>query len=529
MVTGVGGLVLFLLVVCVYQPVWLGGFIWDDADHLTQNPCVVGPLGLKEIWTTGQGQFYPLVLTLFWIEHALWGLSVLPYHLVDVLLHAGSAFLLWRVLLRLRVPGAWLGAALWAVHPVDVESVAWISETTNTLSALFYLLTILLFVRSLEPGEADRKSRLWHDAPMWLCAALALSAKSSTVILPLVLALAAWWREGGIFPRILARLVPVLVLALVAAIVTLWVQHAQEQAVPDVSLAGSWPERLCTAGCATWFYLGKLFWPHPLIAIYPRWSIDPSHLVAWLLLVAWMFLLVVPGWRRGPVARGLFFVAAYFTIALLPVLGFVEQSFFRFSFVADHFQYLASMGPLAALGAGLSVLGDFVVRKRRWLFSGLAALLLAALGAMAWNRVWAFGSQEALWRDTLAKNPRCAPAYDNLGWALAQQGRLDEAVTLYHQALEIDPRSFGALYNLGNAYLQNGQVAEAIDEYRAALAVRPGDAHLHSNLGVALLQAGELNQSASEQEEALRLAPGDPGALRNLAQVRALQGRKGPP
>jgi len=141
------GLILVVAVIATYSPVWHAGFIWDDDLLVTANPVIIGPLGLKEIWTTSAADICPLTLTTFWVEHALWGLAPLPYHLVNVLLHAACAVLLWRVLLGLRIPGAWLGSALWALHPLQVESVAWITEMKNTQSGLFYLLTILFFVR----------------------------------------------------------------------------------------------------------------------------------------------------------------------------------------------------------------------------------------------------------------------------------------------------------------------------------------------------------------------------------------------
>ena len=176
------GLILILVVILAYTPIWRAGFIWDDDAMLTANPCIVGPLGLKEIWTTNAADICPFVITTFWVEHALWGLAPLPYHLVNVLMHGACAVLLWRVLRSLRVQGAWLGAALWALHPVAVESVAWITEMKNTESALFFLLSILFFVKSLRAKEVNGRNRVgWDYALSLLFAALAMASKSSTV------------------------------------------------------------------------------------------------------------------------------------------------------------------------------------------------------------------------------------------------------------------------------------------------------------------------------------------------------------
>jgi protein O-mannosyl-transferase len=211
------GLMLILFVILAYTPVWKAGFVWDDEPILTANPCIIGPLGLKEIWTTPGADICPLTLSTFWAEHALWGLNPLPYHLVNVLMHGLSAVLLWRVLRSLRLPGAWLGAALWAIHPVGVESVAWITEMKNTESGLFFLLSILFFVRWLRAKNlGGRTGGRWSYALSLLFAALAMAAKSSTVILPVVLCLCAWWIEGRWHWRNVARTVPIFLMAIAA-------------------------------------------------------------------------------------------------------------------------------------------------------------------------------------------------------------------------------------------------------------------------------------------------------------------------
>jgi len=217
------GLILVLSVILTYAPVWRAGFIWDDDVVLTTNPCIVGPLGLKEIWTTDAADICPLVLTTFWVEHALWGLAPLPYHLVNVLLHGACAVLLWQVLRRLRVQGAWLGAALWALHPVVVESVAWITEMKNTESGLFFLLSIIFFVSWLRAKDLNgRTGGGWNHALTLIFAALAMAAKSSTVILPVVLCLCAWWMEGRWYWRNLARVLPMFLMAIAASAVSIW-------------------------------------------------------------------------------------------------------------------------------------------------------------------------------------------------------------------------------------------------------------------------------------------------------------------
>ncbi len=280
------GAILVAAVASAYLPVLDAGYIWDDDLHLTHNPCVVGPLGFQGIWTSAEATYYPLVLTTFWIEHKLWGLAPLPYHLVNVLVHAACGLLLWRVLERLRVRGAWLGAAIWSLHPVQVESVAWVTELKNTQSCLFFLLAVLAFLRW-------RRSHAWGVyALAILCAAAAITSKSSTVMLPVILALCQWWDEGEFRFRDAAPLVPFGFVSGAASLWTIWEQRIHAGASGG-EWAQTWAERLIVASRVPWFYAGKLAWPHPLIFIYPRWSIDPAQLLAYVPLVAALAVAVV--------------------------------------------------------------------------------------------------------------------------------------------------------------------------------------------------------------------------------------------
>jgi hypothetical protein len=242
------GATLMLFVILAYTPVWHAGFIWDDDTILTGNPRIIGPLGLKEIWTTSAADICPLTITTFWVEHAIWGLAPLPYHLVNVLMHGASAILLWRVLRNLRVPGAWLGAAFWALHPVEVESVAWITEMKNTESALFFLASILFFVKWLQAKELThrRNGGSRNYALCLLFAALAMASKSSTVILPVALCLCAWWTEGRWYWRNVARIAPLFLMSIAASALSIWTQGLQLAAVTDSQWVRTWPQRLIT-------------------------------------------------------------------------------------------------------------------------------------------------------------------------------------------------------------------------------------------------------------------------------------------
>jgi tetratricopeptide (TPR) repeat protein len=499
-------LILILLVIQVYLPVWWAGFIWDDGKLSTANPCIVGPLGLKEIWTTKAADICPLTITTFWVEYALWGLPPLGYHLANVFQHAASAVVLWRVLLSLRVPGAWLGAALWAVHPVEVESVAWVSEMKNTESGLFFLLSILFFVRWLKAREIDgRKSGGWNYALTLLFAALAMASKSSTVILPVVLCLCAWWTEGRWHWRNLVKVGPIFLMSAAATIPSIWTQNLQ--IANDSTPLHSWPERLVTAGDVVCFYLGKLIWPHPLITIYPRWQIDAGQWISYLPLLAVISVLFILWLKRESWSRPWFFAFAYFLVALFPVLGLASLSFSGLSFVADHFQYLASMGPLALAGAGMARFSDFVIPEKPWLQSSLCAGLLLILGMTSWQRTWVYENEETLWTDTLAQNPNCCLGYVYLGLALVDKGHVDEGMTQYQKALEINPNYDAAYVSLGLALLQKGQVDEAVAQFQRALEINPDYAEAHLKLGDVLLQRNQTDEAIAEYQKTLEIDP----------------------
>lgn len=516
------GLILILFVILVYTPVWRAGFIWDDDAILTANPCIVGPLGFKEIWTTSAADICPLTLTTFWVEHALWGLSPLPYHLVNVLMHGLSAILLWRVLGSLRVQGAWLGAALWAIHPVGVESVAWITEMKNTESGLFFLLSILFFVRWLRAKELGGRTGGGRSYALSLFfAALAIASKSSTIILPVVLCLCVWWIEGRWSWRNAARVVPIFPMAVAASALSIWTQGLQ-LAATDPQWVRTWPQRLATAGAAVWFYFAKLIWPHPLLTIYPRRQIDAGQWVSYLPLLALIVILSIFWLKREPWSRACFFAFAYFGMALLPGLGLLDNPIFRLSFVFDHFQYLGSIGPLALAATGLVRLSDFFLPKKPRLQSALCAELLLILGITSWHRTSVYKSEYALWTDELAKNPNCWLGHYNLGHTLLQNGQLDDAVAQYQKAVEINPSYFEAHQNLGVALGQKGQLDEAINQFQEALKINPNRFEAHQGLGAALGQKGKLDEAIDQFQEVLRLKANYSPAQDNLDKAQAL-------
>ncbi len=500
-----------LITAAAYWPVLKAGFIWDDDDHLTRNPCIIGPLGFKEIWTSIRAFYYPLVLTTFWLLHKLVALNPLPYHALNVLIHAGSALLLWRVLQLLDVRGAWLGAALWAVHPVMVQSVAWITELKNTQSCFFYLMSILFFLKA-DGNETSRQRWKWCFGLSLLSFVMAITSKPSTAMLPVVLALCLWWRRRQFRWRDLAGLVPFLLISAAASAWTIWEQKFHSGAL-GTTWAQTWPQRLAIAGYDVWFYLAKLLWPHPLIFIYPRWKIDTRNLAVFLPLLAVVTGMLLLWWKRNGPLRSVFFGASYFLVSLFPLLGFFNVYFFSYSYVSDHFQYLASMGLAALAGAALSRSPQII-----------CLALLGIFGLLTWHQTQIYRDPEALWYDTIAKNPRCGMAHNNLGVVLKDRGHVSEAMLEYREAIKIDPDNAGAHNNLGNALVKIGQVEEAIAEYQTGLRIEPAFAEGYDNLGNAFLQKGQLNEAIACFQKTCELKPNYAEARNDLGNALLIKG-----
>ena len=517
---------LIVLVLIAYAQVCQMGFIWDDESHLTQNAVIVGRLGLKEIWTSVEAVYYPLVLTTFWSLHKVFGLNPLPYHLLNVAIHTANAVLFWRVLLLLNVRGAWLGAALWALHPVMVQSVAWVTELKNTESCFFYLLSIQCFLKYEGAGKFTGKSwRLFTLAVVSF--ALAITSKPSTVMLPVVLLLCLWWCKRTWQTRNGFELAPFFLMSLVAGAWTIWEQKFHSGA-NGLEWAQSWPERLIIAGRAIWFYLGKLCWPAPLIFIYPRWSIDSSRLVAYGPLAAAAIGLAILFIYRTTWLRPIFFAAIYFVTLLFPVLGLFNIYFFRYSFVSDHFQYLASMGPLALAGAGIAS-GLSVLDSKQRVAGAIARVacvaLLVTLGTLTFHRTTSYKNVFTLYQNILDKNPSCWMAHYNLGIALRADGYSDQAIDHYRQAVALKPDYAEANYNLARLLAEKGALQDAVEHYRSALDVNPEDAEAHNNLGATFARMGRVEDAIIEYRKALEFEPDYADAVRNLGNALLRTGR----
>jgi tetratricopeptide (TPR) repeat protein len=406
---------------------------------------------------------------------------------------------------------------------VQAESVAWITELKNTQSCLFYLLVILFFLKWRQAAASvSLKGGGWYYTLALLCAMLAMLSKTSTVMLPVVLGL-CWWRTADRWRwRNVLSLVPFFLISTVAGLWTIWEQKFHSGAV-GTAWSQTWPERIAIAGKIVWFYLGKLIWPHPLIFIYPRWEVGVLGMTAYLpvLLVA---VSLAGLWLYRRRTQPVFFAFAYFVVSLFPVLGFFNIYFFRYSFVGDHFQYLASIGPLALAAAAITTaLGSF---KERTLFlkPAFCGMLLVALGTLTWQQCGMYASVESLWKTTLRLNPGCWMAQFNLGGSLMGKGKADQAVVYFQKALQLNSDDVETRNDLGAALLEMGKRDEAISHFQKALQLKPDYAEARNNLGAALLQKGKVDEAIIQFLQALQLKPDYAQAHNNLGLAL---GRKG--
>jgi len=519
-----------------YIPSLAGAFIWNDSDYVTA-PALRSAGGLVRIWTEvgATQQYYPLLHTAFWAEHALWGDHPAGYHVFTLVLHAVSAVLFALVLRELlgggdRRPGGplpypgaeWLAAALFALHPVHVESVAWISEQKNTLSLVFYLAAALAYLRY----EEARRPGVYFAALALF--ALSLLCKTVTATLPAALLVCLWWKRGRLgWRRDVAPLLPWLAIGAAAGVFSGWVERTYGGARGtefDIPFAA----RVLVSGRAIVFYACKLVWPFGLNFIYPRWVVDPSALWQWLfpagVLAAAAALWAIRQRSRGPLAAFLFFVGSLF-----PVLGFVNLYGARYSWVWDHWQYLADLGPIALAAAGISAAWGRAGPAARSLgpWAGAATALL--LGALTWSHCGMFHDDRTLYLENLERNPGSWLAHNNLGCQLdAAPGRTADAIAQFEEALRLNPGFYEAHNNLGcDLEKTPGRTAEAVAQFEEAIRLKPDYAEAHYNLANALGSQGRTEEAIAEFHEALRLKPGYAEAHYNLANALDSLGRTG--
>lgn len=523
-----GAMFIIVASLIAYIPAMRSGYIWDDDVYVEGNYLLSSPDGLWDIWT-GKGvvsQYVPMVYTTFRLEYSLWGLRPFGYHLTNILLHISNALLIWLLLSRLKIRGAWLVSAIFALHPVHVESVAWITERKNVLSLFFCLISAIAYCKYAfssddELTKGRRETFYQLSTVMFLCA---LASKAVVCFFPVLLLIILWWKNERIVSKDIRDLSRIFVFSLAWGLFIMWWEH-NHMLTGTIEFGLTPVKRILIASHALWFYIGKLLYPVNLTFSYPKWRIEPTNPLDYI----WLFLSLIAflsiwHWRKK-IGRGFIAAIAFFVVALSPMLGFFSLYTFIYTYVADHYQYIASIGIIA-----LVVNTGYVVINR---FGGYAKgisivtvlLILSTLGILTWRQCYIYKDRETLWLDTIQKNPDSSMARINLAAEYDKQGRFDESISQLKKTLQISPDSANVYEILGWVFVKKRNFDEAIDYYQHALLIMPENATAHNNLGNVFQLKGDLEQAVNHYSEALRIRPNYAEAHYNLGHVLEQMGK----
>ena len=546
-------LALCLAAIIPYFPALQAGFVWDDRIFL-QAEAVSDVTGIWQIWFSpsvieNESHYWPLVYTTFWLEHKLWGFEPLGFHLVNIALHLVNTLLVWRLMVRLSVPGPWLIAAVFAVHPLHVESVAWVMERKDLLSTLFYLTAFWSYIRFAKTRRTGS-----YIVSLALLGA-GMLCKSIVVTLPAVLLLWHWWESGRISRDDLVRVLPFFVFGLGIAVADVAFSRIREPISFDYSVV----ERTFIASQALWFYVGKLFWPIDLAIIYPHWKVDQANPTSWLYLAGTIAVPVVLWSFRARIGRGPLACVLFFAVTLSPVLGFIDYGYMQYSFVAERYQYLAGLGIIILVVATGTCLPGDLRDAGRWAIRIPVVFLLVLMGVLTWRHAAVYKDVITFNSHILSLNPTARFVHVNLAKGLFDLGRLDEALVAAQTAVEKGAVPAEAHTALGATLAEMNRFEEAEQHLRRAVKLKPGfKTPLHnliemfrrqgryedgletslvvidqdpdsfvgqSSAGLMLLQLRRLDEAEDYLRRAAELDPDNATNLQNLAEALRRQRR----
>ncbi|MGA2797340.1 MAG: tetratricopeptide repeat protein, partial [Thermoguttaceae bacterium] len=540
-----GAAIILVAALFCYFPSLSGGFLWDDDRLLTESRIIKASDGLHRIWCSTEAvDFWPATNILLWIEWRLWGMNPAGYHVTNLITHVAAAWLIWINLQKLSIPGAFLAALIFAVHPVNVESVAWITQQDNTLAMLFFLISILWYLKGMRraaskvaPGRLkgagrETASGIIHPSSFiphpssfyWLSLtgfALAMLSKGLAAVLPVLLLGIVWWRRRVTLWDA-ARTLPFFLVAAALAGVNIWFQtHGSG----EVYRTAGFVERLLGAGGVIWFYLYKALLPFDLAYVYPQWEIQSGRVLWWLPLLSALAVTAVLWRYKEKWSRPFLFAWGFFCVSLLPVMGFTDVEYMECSLVANHYQYIAMIGVISLAAAGWSAWRRQMQGPARWVGGGAAGVLAGTLIVLSWQQSRLYSNAILLYQETLKNNPQSYIVHNSLGIALNDAGQREKAVEQFKQAMVLKPDYLEARNNLGAVLNNMGRTQDAIKIFKQALLLKPDYPDTLNNLGTVLNAAGRPDEAIKYIEQALRLKPDYPEALCSMGLVLSNSGR----
>lgn len=519
------GAVIAVSSLIAYIPALQAGFVWDDDVYVTNNPLLSAEDGLSRIWFSkdSPSQYFPMVYTTFRLEYALWGLDAHGYHMTNVLLHIINSLLLWRLLQRLDVKWSWLAAIIFAIHPVNVESVAWITERKNVLVVFFSLLSLLAWMRFADHSSRSEPAGRFYFFSMILYL-LALFSKTTACTLPAALLLLLWIKHIRVDLKRCFQILPFIIFGIAMGLLTVWWEQ-QHQGTGQMGIDLSFIERILVASHALWFYLAKLLFPVSLAFSYPQWDINASD--PWQ--YGWLIACLISAWAiwhwRAKINRSAIAAVLFFAATLFPMLGFFSLYTFRYTYVADHYQYFAGIGPIAIFVALANTCAAKFTDAGKYVVTIAAVCILCILGMLTWKQCAVYTDLKTLWTDTINKNPDSWMAHNNLGMVLQIEGKTLQAETHYRQAVRIEPEFAETYYNWGTLFLSQRKVDEAIGMYQRALEIKPDYAKCHLNWANALLLKNAFDDAIEHYQQTLQIAPDTAKAYDGWANALTAQGR----
>ncbi len=506
------------LIVATFFPATQGGFVWDDAAFTTVEP-VQSLSGIWKIWFQSgtlihEGHYWPILYTTFWLEHKLWGFDPLYFHSFNLVLHAVATLLLWQLLVRMEVLGAWLAAAVFAVHPLHVESVAWVIGRKDMLATIFYLLAVLNYMRFVQYGQ--RRNYIWT---MGMFVASLLS-KYIAVTMPATLLLWHWWKKGRVTIADVLRVSPLLLVGLFITIAD-WAIYSSKEII---YFGYTFIERCLLAAQSLCFYVSQLVWPTKLAVVYPRWEISTENLLGWVFLATVVIVPTLLWVARRRIGRGFLAGLLFFAITVSPTLGFLDYGYMQFSFVADRYQYLAGAGVTTALvaavvwvwRAGLGRLAGLWVRAAQLVALLVPAALLGVLGSISWKQAGIYENQGVFFSYIISQNPMARGAHHSLGFWHQQNGRYQEALDNFHIAIKKRPNNDKILNKMGMVNEMLGDISSAEEYYRRALQKNPRAKHSLGNLGLLRTRQGYHQEAYDLFMEVLKIDPSFVSAYNGL-------------